>query len=225
MRSTPKWKLQRREPSCGQMPAQGGRSQGVGDASHDHAQAHPQIVALPARPVRGGRRCCSPWPARRAPSPGLTRIQNPGFETGRWAPYWAGGGSFGAWADITPNNSHSGSYSAVIGYPYRASNIRTSISQYGTCQPATPYFNRLSGSGSVRSAGRRRDSFKGAVQDRFIPSFFKVVLSECTTSTASVQRRGEHQRVRRTVRRVLSSTSGSFGRGSATYVLLDDVSL
>ena len=150
-------------------------------------------------------------------------IQNPGFETGTWA-YWAGGGSFGAYADITPYNTHSGSYSAVIGYPYRASNIHTSISQYVYVPTGDPIFQPTLRFWIRPQCGSSGDSFKVFIQDRFHPEFSKVVLSECTTSTAWVQRAvNVNEFAGRYVE--LSFNVWSFGRGSATYVLLDDVSL
>jgi len=151
-------------------------------------------------------------------------IQNPGFETGTWAPYWAGGGSFGAYADITPYNSHSGSYSAVIGYPYRPSNIRTEISQYVYVPTGDPIFQPTLRFWIRPQCGSSADSFKVFIRDRFIPNFFKVVLSECTTSTAWVQRTVNiNEFAGRYVE--LSFDVWSFGSGSPTYVLLDDVSL
>jgi hypothetical protein len=151
-------------------------------------------------------------------------IQNPGFETGTWAPYWAGSGSFGAYADITPYNTHSGSYAAVIGYPYRPSNIRTEISQYVYVPTGDPIFQPTLRFWIRPQCGSSADSFKVFIRDRFIPSFFKVVLSECTTSTAWVQRTVNiNEFAGRYVE--LSFDVWSFGSGSPTYVLLDDVSL
>ena len=152
------------------------------------------------------------------------QIQNSGFETGTWAPYWAGGGSFGAWADITPNNSHSGSYSAVIGYPYRASNIRTSISQYVYVPTGDPIFQPTLRFWIRPQCGSSADSFQSLHPGPVHAEFLKVVLSECTTSTAWVQRTVNiNEFAGRYVE--LFFDVWSFGRGSATYVLLDDVSL
>ena len=93
-----------------------------------------------------------------------------------------------------------------------------------TCRPATPYFNRLSGSGSVRSAGRRPTVFKSASRTGSSREFWKVVLDECTTSTAWVQRTVNiNEFAGRYVE--LSFTVYAWGSGSATYVLLDDISL
>jgi hypothetical protein len=150
-------------------------------------------------------------------------IQNPGFETGTFA-YWAGGGSFGAYADITPYNSHSGSYSAVIGYPYRTSNIRTVISQYVYVPTGDPIFQPTLRFWIRPQCGSSGDSFRVFIQDRFNPSFYKEVWRECTTSTAWVQRAVNiNDFAGRYVE--LSFQVWANGSGSATYTLLDDVSL
>src|SRR5919198_5810400 len=106
---------------------------------------------------------------------GTNTIQNPGFETGTFA-YWGGGGSFGAYAAITPYNAHSGSYSAVIGYPYRPANIDTVINQYvyvPVFQPTLTFWIR------PQCAHVDDDGLRVQVRDLVIPGFFQELINEC----------------------------------------------
>jgi hypothetical protein len=149
---------------------------------------------------------------------GPNEVKNPGFETGTFSD-WAGGGSFGAYAGITRLNAHSGSFSAVIGYPYRPANIDTVIAQYvhvPVIQPRLTFFIRP-------QCSTPSDSFQVVIRDMFIPSVVSVPIRECTTSNAWVPRTvdmsgfaGRYVELRFEVI--------SFGFGT-TFTGLDDVSL
>jgi hypothetical protein len=150
---------------------------------------------------------------------GPNEVQNPGFETGTFS-NWAGGGSFGAYAEITNLNSHNGTrFSAVIGYPYRPANIDTVIAQYvhvPADQPRLTFF--------IRPQCAMGDTFKVTIRDMFIPSFLSVPINECTTSNFWTQRTVDMtQFATRYVE--LRFEVVSRGLGIPTFTMLDDVSL
>jgi hypothetical protein len=113
---------------------------------------------------------------------GPNTIQNPGFESGTFAG-WAGGGSFGAYANVVAGSAHSGTYSAVIGYPYRPANIDTVIAQYAfvpVIQPSLTFWIKTQCSSGF-------DWFRVQIRDVGVPGFSTQTL-ECTTSNVWVQR-------------------------------------
>jgi len=148
-------------------------------------------------------------------------IQNSGFETGTFAG-WGWGGSFGAYADITPVNSHSGSRSAVIGYPYRPANINSFITQ----NVFVPFgYTTLTFWIRPQCTSPTYDAFRLLIRDLSIGLYVSQPIYECTTSNTWVPRTVD---VTRFVGKAIELRFDIWTRGlgsAATYTLLDDVSL
>jgi hypothetical protein len=148
-------------------------------------------------------------------------IQNPGFETGNFAG-WGWGGSFGAYADVTPYNAHSGSHSAVIGYPYRPANINSFI----THMVVVPFGNpMLTFWIRPQCTSPTYDAFRVLIRDMSIGLYVSQPIFECTTSSAWVPRSVDMTRF---AGKLVELRFDIWTRGlgsAATYTLLDDVSL
>ena len=148
-------------------------------------------------------------------------IPNPGFETGNFAG-WGWGGSYGAYADVTPVNSHSGSFSAVIGYPYRPANINSFITStvfvpFGA--PTLSFFIR------PQCSSPANDAFRLLIRDISIGLYVSQPIFECTSSNAWLPRTVDMSRF---AGRLVELRFDIWTRGlgpTATYTLLDDVSL
>jgi hypothetical protein len=152
-------------------------------------------------------------------------LQNPSFEyRGGSFAGWGWGGSFGAYTTTTPYNSHSGSYSAVIGYPYRPANLYSYITQqvwvpFGSptltfwikeqCPP-TPSFDNF---------------IRLMIRDVSGTGLYTNPIFECTTTPGWVQRSVDMSRF---AGHLVDLQFDVWTRGVgpfATYTLLDDVSL
>ena len=148
-------------------------------------------------------------------------VANPGFETGNFAG-WGGGGSFGAYADVTPTNARPGGvFSAVIGYPNRPANIDSNIYQYVVVpyyQPRLTYWIRPQCTSPAYDATR--------VIITNVSMGFSVVRNlECTTSSYWLPRSVDMSMFAGQLVQI-SFDVWSRGYGpTPTYTLLDDVSL
>jgi hypothetical protein len=152
---------------------------------------------------------------------GPNMIQNGGFETGNFSS-WGWGGSYGGYADVTPVNSHSGVYSATIGYPYRPANINSYITQVVAVplgHPTLTFFIR------PQCASPAYDAFRLLIRDMATGLYVSQPIYECTTSFSWLPRTVDMTRF---AGQLIQLRFDIWSRGVgpvATYTLLDDVSL
>jgi len=150
---------------------------------------------------------------------GTNVIQNAGFESGFAG--WGGGGSFGAYAGLSPV-AHSGAYSAVIGYPSRPANISSFIYQRVWVPAGNPTLTFWI---QPHCTLPTYDAFRVLIRDVYTGSYIGEPIQECTTSSTWVQRTVDMTRF---AGRLIDLTFNVWSTGwssTATYTLLDDVSL